>query len=230
MKTQAWLSLVALAALTACVGNNNNSGEGNAGECLGSAQACSGGETNKGVPATFFSKSGTGAGVVTLPNITRLRIRGTTTGASAEFAVWIGDRLVVGETVGSHNVPAGFDGVFVVKPGETVKITQAAKVAWSLDEVAPEPTPSTAGIFGRSDTDADVFRLPAKPMRLRVQALYPGARQRFAVWADGTRLLVNESLGTSQNPPAYEGTIQVKGGEVIEVRSASGVTWSFKQQ
>jgi hypothetical protein len=78
--------------------------------------------------------------------------------------------------------------------------------------------------FERSGTGASVFDLPGTVDVVRIQATYPGTSENFAVLADG-RLIVNEIIGTTQEPPAHDGTYSVPAGSTIEITQATGVNW-----
>lgn len=85
-------------------------------------------------PIPPFSRSGVGNTVFDMPlHVRRLRIRGTYTGRSSNFVVWIGGDLEVNELLGTSWGKLTYDGLHAVVGGFTeVKLSDG--VSWSMVE------------------------------------------------------------------------------------------------
>lgn len=91
----------------------------------------------------------------------------------------------------------------------------------------PAPTPTPAPIWTVSGTGDNVFDMPASVRRVKVTADYTRNSSNFIVWI-GTRLLVNELIGTGWGATHFEGTYAVSGGET-RIEKSSGVAWTFTE-
>ena len=83
-----------------------------------------------------------------------------------------------------------------------------------------------ANAFMRSGTGDFVFTLPANVSVIRVQAQYAGTSSNFIV-SVGNDLIVNEIIGSSQTPQAYDGTYLITPGGQVAITNSSGVSWTI---
>ena len=88
-------------------------------------------------------------------------------------------------------------------------------------------TNPTSG-YSKSGTGDDVFELPARSMKIRVQAETSGSTSTFFVDVAGKSLII-EIIGSSQTPTAFDGTYLLQNGGVVEITKSSGVKWSFTE-
>ena len=237
MKTFFWVCFFSpILFLLGCGG-----GGGNPGECSGSPVYCAefastdgtsytdatgGGSTQAGL----FSKTGTGDTVFTIPaNVTRLRIQGSYAGVNSNFIVWVGDSLPVNTTIGTTQSPPAFDGTYLVTGGSTVEIKNSSGVNWTITQAVADTIPTNpTGLYVKTGTGDTVFTIPANVTKIRIQGSYAGVNSNFIVWV-GDSLPVNTTIGTTQSPPAFDGTYLVIGGSTVEIRNSSGVDWTFTQ-
>ena len=174
----------------------------------------------------FFSRTGTGDTTFALPsNVTVLRIQGQSAGTTSNFIVRIGNDLVVNTIIGTNATPQSHDGTYVVAPGANVSITNSNGVSWSFNATSAQPPP-TASLFSKSGVGDQVFDLPARIARYRVQASFAGASSNFIVYVAGS-LAINSIIGSSQTPVNFDGTYSFAAGARVQVQNASGVNWSF---
>ena len=89
---------------------------------------------------------------------------------------------------------------------------------------APEPPKP---MWSHSGTGDMVFNMPSYVRVVRVTGTYSGYAQNFIVYVDGW-LLVNELMGTGFSQTYFSGTYLTSGG-VVEIKSSSGVAWTFTQ-
>jgi len=82
-------------------------------------------------------------------------------------------------------------------------------------------------LFTRSGIGDTVFDMPTTVRRVHIVGTYTGEGQNFIVWI-GNDLLVNEILGTRWPQTVYDGTHVTTGG-VVQVKSSTGVAWSFTE-
>jgi hypothetical protein len=82
-------------------------------------------------------------------------------------------------------------------------------------------------VFIKTGVGDNVFDIPTYVGRIRIQGQYPGRIENFIVYVAG-RLVVNDIIGTSRNPAAFDGTYVISGGRV-EIQSSSGVNWTFTE-
>lgn len=82
--------------------------------------------------------------------------------------------------------------------------------------------------FRRAGVGDTVFDLPPGVTRLRITGTYTANSSNFIVYVGG-RLIVNELLGRGWGMTHFEGTYVVS-GTVVEIRSSSGVAWTFTEQ
>jgi hypothetical protein len=184
---------------------------------------------NSPAPAGLFTKSGSGDTVFDIPaRVTRIRIQGTFTGVSSNFFVDIAGKSVVIETIGTSQNPVAFDATYLLTGGGTVEITSSSGVAWTFTEVAADNSPAPAGLFTKSGSGDTVFDIPARVTRIRIQGTFTGASSNFFVDIAGKSVVI-ETIGTSQNPVALDGTYLLTGGGTAEITSSSGVSWTFTE-
>lgn len=91
-------------------------------------------------------------------------------------------------------------------------------------------SPSTPGSgstsdFTQSGTGDSVFSIPSNVSLLRIQAQFAGSSSNFIVRIAG-QTVVNEIIGTSRNPPSFDGTYVVTPGAQVEIRDSTGVSWT----
>jgi hypothetical protein len=85
-------------------------------------------------PGTF-SRQGDGAAVFDLPQRTaRYRLTATFSGTAENFAVRIGQDLVVNAVIGSSRTPPTFDGIYSLSGGR-VEVLAGTGVSWSFTEL-----------------------------------------------------------------------------------------------
>ncbi|MEO5733932.1 MAG: hypothetical protein ABIQ87_09585 [Rubrivivax sp.] len=218
-------ALLCAVALAGCGGGGPDSGA-----CGFAAADCRGATTtpNPSPVGSAFSRSGTGDTSFALPgDVSLVRIQGQFTGTSSNFVVRIGNDLVVNEIIGVSAVPQAHDGTYVVNPGATVTITNSSGVTWSVSSASSQAPPS-AGIFSKSGSGDQVFDLPGRAARYRVQASFPGASSNFIVRVAGS-LAINSIIGTSQTPVSFDGIYVFPAGARVEVQNSSGVGWNFTE-
>ena len=88
------------------------------------------------LPSAVFTKSGSVDTVFDLPGrVTQVRIEGTFTGATSNFIVRIGNKLVVNELLGTANPRTGFVGTYAIVGGGTVEIIGSSGVSWVFTEI-----------------------------------------------------------------------------------------------
>jgi hypothetical protein len=64
--------------------------------------------------------------------------------------------------------------------------------------------------------------------RIRIQGTFTGASSTFFVDIAG-KSVFTETLGTSWNSVAFDGTYLLTGGGTVQITSSSGVTWTFTE-
>lgn len=85
-----------------------------------------------------------------------------------------------------------------------------------------------AGGFTNSGTGDTVFTIPANVSRIRIQGTFAGSSSNFVVKVAGS-LIVNETIGSSKSPSAFDGTYLVTGGSTVQITDSSGVAWTFTE-
>lgn len=236
MKTSIWACLLASAlCLFGCGG-----GGGRDGDCSGSAEYCaqyapaaavsdSGATGNNTNQTGLFSKTGTGDAVFDIPaGVTRIRIQGSYPGTSANFIVGIAKKNVVNEIVGATRVPTAYDGVLKIAGGGAVVIANSGGVTWTFTEVKVVPVVAPSGTYANSGSGDFVFDLPARVSKIRIQGSYGGNAKNFIVDVSGVNV-VNEIIGLAKLPQAYDGTLSVGAGGVVEITRSSGVNWNVTE-
>ena len=82
--------------------------------------------------------------------------------------------------------------------------------------------------FTRTGTGDNVFDLPTRQLKLRIQATYAGNSSTFIVNVNG-RLLLAEAIGTGHISTVFDGTYLIPNGGTVEITNSSGVAWSFAE-
>ena len=173
-----------------------------------------------------FSRTGTGDTTFVLPStVTVVRIQGQFNGTTSNFIVRVGNDLVVNTLIGTNATPQAHDGTYVVAPEATVTITNSSGVSWGFNSTSAQPPPA-GGLFSKSGSGDQVFDLPARNARYRVQSNFAGTSSNFIVYVAGS-LAINSIIGTSQTPASFDGTYSFSSGARVEIQNASGVSWSF---
>lgn len=83
--------------------------------------------------------------------------------------------------------------------------------------------------FTRSGVGDSVFDMPIDVARVRIVGTYTGHGSNFIVKV-GTRLLVNEIIGTGWPSTRYDGVVLTGGGGTVSITNSSGVQWTFVEQ
>ena len=94
-------------------------------------------------------------------------------------------------------------------------------------EVAGSGAGKSAG-YTKTGTGDNVFELPARSIKIRVQAEFAGTSSLFFVDVAGKSLII-ELIGSSQTPAAFDGTYLLQNGGIVEITKSSGVSWSFTE-
>jgi len=162
-------------------------------------------------------------------DVTRIRIQGSFAGNGSNFIVRISGTLRVNETIGTSLSPSAFDGTYLVTGGSTVEITSSSGVNWTFTQVIADTIPANpTGLYVITGTGDTVFTIPANVTKIRIQGSFAGNGSNLIVRIGGT-LRVNEIIGTSRSPSAFDGTYLVTGGSIVEITSSSGVAWTFTE-
>lgn len=82
-------------------------------------------------------------------------------------------------------------------------------------------------LFTRAGTGDTVFDMPDDVDRVRITGSYTANSSNFIVYVGGA-LIVNELLGTGWERTTFTGTYVVTGG-VTEIKSSTGVAWTFTE-
>jgi len=217
------IALLASTILAACGGGGPDTGV-----CVFAPSDCRSSPTAPNTTPTnpSFSRTGTGDTTFILPStVTVVRIQAQFTGSTSNFIVRVGSDLVVNTIVGTSAASQTHDGTYVVAPGATVTITNSNGVSWGLSSTSAQAPPA-GGVFSKSGIGDQVFDLPSRNARYRVQANFPGTSSNFIVYVAGS-LAINSIIGISQTPVAFDGTYAFSSGARVEIQNAPGVTWSF---
>ncbi len=232
MKFSFWIYVFSTTILFGCGG-----GGGNPGVCSGSGLYCadaagtsSVGTIGSGTTATpLFSKSGNGDAVFDLPaRVTRIRIQGNLNANSSNFIVKIAGQLVVNEIIEISSNVRTFDGTYLLVGGGTVEITGSSGVSWTFTEVTAEKESVPTNPYSKSGTGDNVFDLPSRVTRIRIQGNLNGNSSNFIVKIAG-QLVVNEILKTSTDVRTFDGTYSLVGGGTVEIIGSSGISWTFSE-
>lgn len=215
-----------------------------AGECLfSSASGCSGSNSSgtstpppvaSAVSPTApipvqpaFTQSGVGDTQFVLPAaVTFVSITANYPGSSSNFILYANNDLIVNELIGSSVNNTTFKGSYAVSPGATIRITSSNGASWNISSFTPAQ-PSTA-MLTASGVGDQVFYLPNRSSTYRIRASYPSASQNFIVYANDA-LVVNEILGTSNTPAAYDGIIAMPAFAQVEIRGSPGIIWEVSE-
>jgi hypothetical protein len=177
----------------------------------------------------LFTKSGSGDTIFDLPaQVTRIRIQANFVGNSSNFVVKIAGRLVVNEILGASGDKSTFDGTYLLAGGGTVDITDSSGISWTFTEVVADNGSVSSGLYLKSGTADNVFEMPARVTRIRIQGNFDGSSSNFVVKIAG-RLVVNEILGTASNIRTFDGTYLLVGGGIVEITDSSGNSWTFTE-
>ena len=86
--------------------------------------------------ATLFSKSGTGDTVFDIPkSVSKIKIKASYDGNSANFMVKIGGDSIVNELLGTSWKVSQFEGTYLLKDGRTTEIVNSSGVSWTFTDV-----------------------------------------------------------------------------------------------
>lgn len=86
-------------------------------------------------PAPLWHLEGSGDNVFDMPtSVRRVKITGDYTKNSSNFIIWISNRLVVNELIGTGWGTTHFEGTYAVSGGQT-EIKNSSGVAWTFAEV-----------------------------------------------------------------------------------------------
>jgi len=112
----------------------------------------------------------------------------------------------------------------------------AGSVLLALVACGGNPSSSSSPPWSRSGTGDMVFDMPTSVERVRIIGTYTGTGSNFIVWigpatafSPGSRLLVNELIGTVYGRTTYDGTLLTGGGGTTSITHSSGVVWSFTE-
>lgn len=85
-------------------------------------------------------------------------------------------------------------------------------------------------LFTKSGTGDTVFEIPARVIRIRIEGSVTVASNssNFIVHI-ADKSVVNEIIGASRNPATFDGTYLLTGGGTVEIKSSSGVSWTFTE-
>jgi hypothetical protein len=95
-------------------------------------------------------------------------------------------------------------------------------------------TPGTTGgststdLFTKSGSGDAVFDIPARVTRIRIQGTSNATISTFFVDIAGKSVVI-ASLGTTQNPVAFDGTYVLAGGGTVAITGSNGVSWTFTE-
>lgn len=92
---------------------------------------------------------------------------------------------------------------------------------------AATATPAPTPLYEAAGTGDTVFDIPVSVKRIKITGTYNARGSNFIVWIAG-RLIVNEIIGTGYESTRHEGTYLINGG-VVEIKSSSGVAWTFTE-
>lgn len=81
--------------------------------------------------------------------------------------------------------------------------------------------------YANAGSGAAVFDLPANVTRVRIQGTFNGRGANFIIRI-ANNLVVNALIGTDY-AVTFDGTYLVAGGSVVQITSATGVSWSFTE-
>lgn len=89
------------------------------------------------------------------------------------------------------------------------------------------PAPVAPSMFQFGATGANVFITPARQARFSVEATTTRDSANFIVfWPLGG---IVASVGISENPQRFDGVYLIPASTVVEVTSATGVSWRFQE-
>jgi hypothetical protein len=112
--------------------------------------------------------------------------------------------------------------------GSPIYCAEAAGSGGAATPGTPGGGSTPAELFTKSGSGDTVFDIPARVTRIRIQGTFTGVSSNFFVDIAGKSVVI-ETIGTSQNPVAFDATYLLTGGGTVEITSSSGVAWTFTE-
>lgn len=144
---------------------------------------------------------------------------GTTSDVTSTCAGWSSDNFNVLTVVPNT-------GLVTVRGGGSATITTACQSIFGHVLVPVSVIPDQ--IFFASGIGDNVVDIPVYVKRIRIHGTYPGYSSNFIVYIAG-HLVVNELLGVGWGATTFDGTYLINTGGTAEIKSSSGVSWTFTE-
>lgn len=172
----------------------------------------------------------------TVPAVTTYTIQGRVTSAAGPAISGATVRIVDSVNAGKSSTTDG-NGSYVIAgiapAGFTLEASASGFVAVGrASPLVAGTATATANfsllpgtLYSKTGTGDTVFDMPTYITRVSVIGDYGGNSSNFIVYVAG-RLFINELIGTGWKQTHFQGTYLTTGG-TVEIKSSSGVSWSF---